>query len=336
MIENELRELAISDLTTKLQDDRMRLHKDEMEARQMEEGFVYKRKPLDPNQEFVVVRVPDKLALGQLITEIRGERTMAQLAEQCNVSPSTLSRAVNGKMTKPLSQELIKALAAKSDDPFMLERLVRANGMADAKTCEERKQMAHDNLSLREERLNTERKVKNIISTELLRRGKKIQYMERLEINGEQRSQYGLRWLSSFALVIEDPKPYIWNFAIIPYTMEEQNGHRPPLPFYNARIMENLSGLFLTDAWEADLFATVKNSIVFIDPVLFTMNEDRFIGPEMNNEFSLLLLDADTEIVRCETYFVQKGNPEHKSIFAEPVTDQSEEDDPWGRPFDTI
>ena len=102
MIENELRELAISDLTTKLQDDRMRLHKDEMEARQMEEGFVYKRKPLDPNQEFVVVRVPDKLALGQLITEIRGERTMAQLAEQCNVSPSTLSRAVNGKMTKPL------------------------------------------------------------------------------------------------------------------------------------------------------------------------------------------------------------------------------------------
>ena len=179
----------------------------------MEEGFVYKRKPLDPNQEFVVVRVPDKLALGQLITEIRGERTMAQLAEQCNVSPSTLSRAVNGKMTKPLSQELIKALAAKSDDPFMLERLVRANGMADAKTCEERKQMAHDNLSLREERLNTERKVKNIISTELLRRGKKIQYMERLEINGERRSQYGLRWLSSFALVIEDPKPYIWNFA---------------------------------------------------------------------------------------------------------------------------
>ena len=56
----------------------------------MEEGFVYKRKPLDPNQEFVVVRVPDKLALGQLITEIRGERTMAQLAEQCNVSCTVL------------------------------------------------------------------------------------------------------------------------------------------------------------------------------------------------------------------------------------------------------
>lgn len=139
----------------------------------MEEGFVYERKPLDPNQEFVVVRVPDKLALGQLITEIRGERTMAQLAEQCNVSPSTLSRAVNGKVTKPLSQELIKALAAKSDDPFMLDRLVRANGMADAKTCEEQKRMAHDSRSMREERLNTERKVKNIVSTELLRRGKK-------------------------------------------------------------------------------------------------------------------------------------------------------------------
>ena len=164
-----------------------------------------------------MVRVPDKLALGQLITEIRGERTMAQLAEQCNVSPSTLSRAVNGKVTKPLSQELIKALAAKSDDPFMLDRLVRANGMADAKTCEEQKRMAHDSRSMREERLNTERKVKNIVSTELLRRGKKIQYMERLEINGERRSQYGLRWLSSFALVIEDPEPYIWNFAIIPY-----------------------------------------------------------------------------------------------------------------------
>ena len=302
----------------------------------MEDGYIFTREPLDPNQEFIAIRVPDKLALGQLITEVRGERTMAQLAELCNVSPSTLSRAVNGKMTKPLSQELIKTLATNSDDPYMLERLMRANGMVDAQTFERRKTLASENRDFREERQNTERKVKNIISTELLRRGKKIQYMERLEVNGERRSKYGLRWLSNFALLVESDKPYIWNFAVIPYTTEEQNGRRMPLPMYNSRIMDNLSGLFLTDAWEPDVFSNVKNTIVFIDSALYTMNEDRFIGPEMNNEFSMILLDLESESVKCETYFVQKSDKPHKSIFAEPIIESDEEEDPWREHFDTI
>lgn len=64
---------------------------------------------------------------------------------------------------------------------------------------------------------------------------------------------------------------------------------------------------------EADLFATVKNSIVFIDPVLFTMNEDRFTGPEMINEFSLLLLEltlklSDAKLILCKRE-IQSINP---------------------------
>ena len=71
--------------------------------------------------EFVSVRIPDKMLIASLINKAKGSRNMAQLAEVCGVSASTLSRAVNGKITKPMSVELIKSIsehAETKDDSF--------------------------------------------------------------------------------------------------------------------------------------------------------------------------------------------------------------------------
>ena len=43
--------------------------------------------------DYVAARIPDKMLLASILNEAKGNRTMAQLAEACNISASTLSRA---------------------------------------------------------------------------------------------------------------------------------------------------------------------------------------------------------------------------------------------------
>ena len=51
------------------------------------------------------------MQIASIINEAKGKRTMATFASDCVTSPSTLSRAVNGKITKPMAIELIKDIA---------------------------------------------------------------------------------------------------------------------------------------------------------------------------------------------------------------------------------
>lgn len=84
-----------------------------------------------PDTEYIAIRIPDKMLVASIINEIKGDRTMSQLADIYNVSASTLSRAVNRKNTKPMSLELIKRLADSTEkrDSSIFERLARANGL---------------------------------------------------------------------------------------------------------------------------------------------------------------------------------------------------------------
>ena len=58
--------------------------------------------------EYVQVRTPDKIDIAHLVNIAKGpDRTMAQFADECQISASTLSRIVNGKTTKPLAYDTI-------------------------------------------------------------------------------------------------------------------------------------------------------------------------------------------------------------------------------------
>ena len=84
-------------------------------------------------RDYVQVRTPDKAALANCVNRAKGQsRTMAQFADDCQISASTLSRIVNRKITNPLSIDIIIKIfenRAEAQDEHLLEALARANGL---------------------------------------------------------------------------------------------------------------------------------------------------------------------------------------------------------------
>ena len=286
-----------------------------------------------PDLEYIAVRVPDKMLIASILTEARGQRTMAQLAESCGVSASTLSRAVNGKITKPMTVELIKSISMNADPPNhrLFERLVRANGLV-PKDVYDRTSKSPD-MDRRQQRRDDETKARNIIMTELMKRGvpvKLVSYQSR-----PIETDFMLTLPSDFLIETDlGDGPLLWSFEVVPYKMEDTiDDNRIPLRFYTRNTMHNMSGWFLADAWEPEKLEGRLHTFLFLDGTFYTMFEDHLIGPEVNNDFSFVTLDLEAEKVNFEIYMIRKDNHQHELIFTRPVIDTGsgdEDDDPWG------
>lgn len=82
---------------------------------------------------YIRVREPEKEVLGQLVARAIGEkRSLTEFSERCGVSPSTISRIVNGKVSSPVSDSTILAIAenADPDSGVSLEDLLAVHGLA--------------------------------------------------------------------------------------------------------------------------------------------------------------------------------------------------------------
>ena len=127
----------------------------------------------DSDREYVQTRIPDKQRLSELLGQCKGsDRTMAQYAEECGtISPSTLSRILNGKITKPLTLELLKTIYDHRDKNANVSfySLCTANGMVDKETLERRsKGVAQRRFDLKRD---LENNIRSFICNELFDRG---------------------------------------------------------------------------------------------------------------------------------------------------------------------
>lgn len=85
------------------------------------------------NDGYIRTSDPDKDELSKLITKAKGPgRTMKQFAIECGADPSTLSRIVNKKNSRPSSDKLIKSIAEHADpnSGVTLDAIMAAHGMA--------------------------------------------------------------------------------------------------------------------------------------------------------------------------------------------------------------
>lgn len=285
-------------------------------------------------EEYVAVRIPDKMLIASILNEARGKRTMAQLADACQISASTLSRAVNGKITKPMTVELIKSIAEHSEhySATLFERLARANGLMPRKQYEERKESKSKRIYSRlEERRALRTKAQNIIMNELVKRGISVTLVNRRD--AEVPSSYGQSMPLDFAVETDLGEGTIkWSFLIIPYTLPDIIGDgRLPVGFFLRQTIQNMSGWFLTDAWAPETLKNRLHTFLFLEGTVYTFFEDSLVcGPEVNSDFSFVTLDMDSEKVNFEIYMRRKDGKMHDSIFARPVVvDNEEQDSAW-------
>lgn len=283
------------------------------------ENISFKKNSKD--EEYVQAFVPDKSKIAEMLNIAKGNRTMAQLAEACGVSASTLSRALNGKNTKPLVIDLIMAIYENSADQSeaFFEKLMLANGMISKEANKKRKSLTDFNKKLLIAQRATEQKIQKIIGAELFRRDYAMKFFKSLKHRKKWDSKYFLYWASSFAFEIErDNEKLIWNFCIISLN-SDQDAIKLQL------IMEKVSGLFLTDAWEPEKFDGIKNSFIFTSPEIYNIYLKSFFGAKMNGDFSIILADIENEKIAEEIMMPRIDGKERSSVFAESVIESDED-----------
>lgn len=281
-------------------------------------------------EEYVQARTPDKMRLANFIMRAKGpERTMAQFAEICGVSASSLSRAVNGKITKPLSEDLIRAIVNNAAEEIPLSIVMNANGMVEKEAFERNSIGYQSHYMRRQEQINRENIAKNIISTELLNRGKLIRYFVRLPIEENKKSKFRLGRISSFALWVENNPSFMWNFVLFSQQLDEDPKEAR---FLQMRATDRMSSFFLMDAWEPELLEGIRTSMVFVDRAFYEDQVSVLKNAVVNSEISLLLLDTENEIVVEEFVLPRKGNEEYHYIFKEEIP-VKHDFDYWNRSY---
>jgi len=295
-------------------------------------AIVYNKKPdpYDSSIEYVQIRTPDKLQLSEILSKCKGpDRTMAQFADDCEtISASTLSRILNGKITKPLALDILKTIYDHRDVNIDLtyESLCSANGMI-AKEVHER------NLERRERRyylLHNEREknVRNIICNDLFDRGVAIKSgyryknaLDRIEENEPAFSPYGLCRKSDFMIkLLEFQEDSMWAFNICTY-VEKEMKDASDLRFHMERFIDEISPVLLYDAWGTDgqggvdSAHEIKTSFVFCDEEYYRIFRSLMEPVKFHTSMTTILVNIESQCVVREEWLNSPRMHDHGSLF---------------------
>ena len=267
---------------------------------------------VDEIKEFVQIRTPDKAALANYISRAKGsDRTMAQFAEECEVSAPTLSRIVNGKITKPLSTDMIIKIfekRAEKEDEYLLEALARANGLCPKDYAE--RATSNSYAHKRNEELSRSTIMKNAIVTSVLSNGfpiKKISNSWFIRPGSEAPAIYPNRRID-FSLIFDEnednSKFKLWSFFVYPYSIEDEENENEAIEKKHVmnNILDKVSRFFLMDAWYPESLSNMKTSFVFSDRDLFYSFVEAFEKAKLNNEMTAILVDTGRAQVEKEVW----------------------------------
>ena len=242
--------------------------------------------------------MPSTARLAELIALAKGpERSMAELAAACNISPATLSRAINQKFTKPMSVELLQAIANNAADTskVRLFDLLVANGMR-------KKGMRRSSIQMRMQR--SRQRVSDAIDLvvrNLLEQGATIALRnDRSSLLEKSSTGYRMYWEA----VIDTefyPKCKQWKIAVFPYMRADTDETRMGNPRWHLqRHQESLARYFLCDLWEPELMKKSKSTFVFFDEELYNSLCENLSHAKVNNCITLMLIDEEAKKILRE------------------------------------
>lgn len=277
--------------------------------------------------------VPDMANVAAKVNDAKGpSRTMAQFADDCGTSASTLSRIVNMKNTRPMSIELMLAVVEKKapTSDLTIVELLRANGYRP--TIELKKEdlnwedVDKDKLlesikkEMQERELlnNRARSIKNLLSNELLIRGATVSVHGRSfdedEDIGELAFSFGLAAVWDILYRVNILGEYeCWVIGIVPVTTED-NDSEEYLEDMTWAVLKNFSPLFVTDQWESETLKGKKVTIVFSDEKLMNAVQEKLSNARFNNSFSLMLVDLHKVVIVKEVPLLTNGTVKYESI----------------------
>lgn len=293
-------------------------------------GRVIEMTEAELKENFVQVRTPDKERIARITKGLIGEnRTAAEFAQAVGLSPSMVSRIINGKYQKPLTEDiLIKLVSDCSDEQNeKLELLIAANGMSSKEQQEHRYGPDRYRARITEMR-DREISIQNIVTSELFARGVTVRKISRFDYSGRlQDSKFFFRAIpySLVIAMVDAEEPYEWGFVIAPQSFDADDTDNDRRYVFQ-RLIERYSYLFLMDAWEPNSLSSKKTSFVFVDQILFDMFVDIMQDAKLHNRMSAILVDIEKGEVVKEKSLVCSNFQYMDSPFSTPVIKDEPED----------
>lgn len=286
----------------------------------------------DMEMEYVAAFVPDMPRIIEYVKKAKGpNRTMAKFAADCSgegnvsVSASTLSRIVNLKKAKPLSEELIRAMVKNAADPEEISfyGFMRANGMIPKEEQENSEKRRSDlgmtlpDLSTIRE--NENRTIKNIIGDELNARDYMLQFLPNIPLEDNPRGSFLLgRYRCSFVVRAHGIEPKYWGFHVYRSLRDDKESSlsEKHLEFALSRKMRSWSWIFLRDQWESELFSDIKikNTFLFTDSEAFELFCKNMQEVSVNTNMSAMLIDLQKQEIVSEIPFKRRDGRVFESL----------------------
>ena len=293
-------------------------------------GRVIEMTEAELKENFVQVRTPDKERIARITKGLIGEnRTAAEFAQAVGLSPSMVSRIINGKYQKPLTEDILVKLVSdcSEEQEEKLQLLIRANGMM-SKEQKERRYGADRIHSRMSEVRDREISIQNIITSELFARGVTVLKVSRLVYSDRLQDSKFLVRAIPYSLVIamvDAEEPYEWGFVIAPQSFDADDTDNDRRYVFQ-RLIERYSYLFLMDAWEPNSLSSKKTSFVFLDQSFFDMFVDIMQDAKLHNRMSAILVDIEKGEVLEEKSLVCSDFQDMDSPFSTPIIKDEPED----------
>lgn len=272
--------------------------------------------------DLVQITTPDGAAVAEIVNAAKGDRTLKDYADATGISAPTLSRIMNGKISRPLSIPTIVALISQSEINTLgtMHKLARASGYM----SKSQQSALLGKMQLRQTReglyASVKRLMLTVIVTELFQRGA-VNDSKLLESEPgdlftitEQILKY------DFAFdVDQEGKKSVWCFICFPQTVEDYKTTPISADKLARSMVKELSPLFLTDAWLPTQHADKKISFCFADAEIYDEFCSLMEYSKFNNSFSAILIDTDGNRVTEERCFKANNGIQPDSAFDLPL-----------------
>lgn len=303
--------------------------------------------------QYIQVGIPATDKLAELIKAIKGpNRSMAQLAKACELSPSTLSRLVNGKLGKPASPELLTKIYENRapDCAVSLDELMAANGLAPRlmqRDFEAEMERRRSIALARRKRFDVMREgVKNGLLERGIQIGLTVPHHITIEFDANEKVALEDALVIGFERyaaphmklrVSHNGDAFFWGFSFITMKMEEENiDSKEKTRYaieYTWQIIERRFTYFLRSAFQWNLNSYVrahlplpendcydidclgKTSFVFVDSQVYDIFCTIVQSFNLKETTSAILLDADNGAFIEERFLSRNGCNDATDLF---------------------
>lgn len=286
--------------------------------------------------DLVQVAEPNPTDLAEIVKRIVGSTPLREFGNKAGMSASTLSRIMNGKITKPLNAETLMNIVESTGTSGkemvdLYEEMAKANGMMSKviqkKMLQEMKMEKHQIIL----RKNVKELMFTILLARLAERGNWVNAQKDdfdLDVQGgclKNITEMGIRYDTRMDITHEG-EHYTWILWLFPHSEEDfPRGGFNPKSLAN-QLVRGLSPVFLADSWQPELYVDTKLTFCFADEAVFESFCNVLSGAKLNNRFSAILIDPKELRIFKEELFPSSNYPNSISLFSFPpmmnITDE--------------